>query len=125
MPNRLRVVVAFTGMVAACALGVLYAQHTRRVKEALLKEDLLTMCEAIENYTMNEEVAPQSLEDLVLLHYLYEIPTDPVCPQMGWKIHFGESDLIVRLQLKRVRGLDNVFSSCPGIGANGEAYDTW
>ena len=27
LPNRLRVVVAFTGMLAACALGVLYAQQ--------------------------------------------------------------------------------------------------
>jgi hypothetical protein len=77
------------------------------------------------NYTEYEEEAPRSLEDLVRLHYLYEIPTDPVCPRLDWKMDFGESNLILGLKLKRVRGLVNVFSNCPKIGSDGKAYDTW
>jgi hypothetical protein len=83
------------------------------------------MREAIWDYTEYEEQAPQSLEDLVRLHYLYKIPTDPVCLQMDWNTHFGESNLILGLRIKRVNGLDNVFSKCRKIGSNGKAYDTW
>ena len=94
MHNRSRLVVAVASIVTTSASGFLYVRHAQRTEEARLKEDLRTMREAIWHYTEYEEQAPQSLEDLVRLHYLYEIPSDPVCPQMDWNTHFGESNLL-------------------------------
>ena len=47
-------------------------------KEAVLKEDLHVMRNAIDSYTMDKEKAPQSLDDLVQAGYLKSIPTDPM-----------------------------------------------
>jgi hypothetical protein len=125
MRNRLRLVLTISSILAIFGAAFLYARHAQRIREAELKEDLRTIRSAIANYTEYEEEAPQSLEDLVRLHYLYKIPTDPVCPRLDWKMHFGERNLILGLELKRVRGLVNVFSNCPKISSNGKAYDTW
>ena len=49
-----------------------------RDQEATLKRDLRMMREAIDNYTLDKQHAPQSLQDLVDGHHLQEISTDPV-----------------------------------------------
>ncbi len=35
------------------------------------------MRQAIDNYTLDKQQAPQSLDDLVDAHYLREVPVDP------------------------------------------------
>ena len=41
-----------------------YDQSVTRAKEATLKTDLTVMWQAIDNYTLDKEAAPQSLDDL-------------------------------------------------------------
>src|SRR6188768_2773797 len=48
-----------------------------RTKEQTLKDDLRTMRKAIDQYTVDRERAPASLDDLVSAGYLHEIPLDP------------------------------------------------
>ena len=62
-------------IVLACDLaGGCSAQRER---EATLRQNLVTMRQAIDNYTLGKKRVPQSLQDLVNEHYLKEIPTDP------------------------------------------------
>jgi general secretion pathway protein G len=54
-------------------------------KEAALKQDLFVMRQAIEQYTLDKQQAPQSLDDLVSAGYLREVPLDPVTRQKDWQ----------------------------------------
>src|SRR6185312_5778677 len=60
-----------------------YDVSVQRAKEATLKTDLAVMRQAIDNYTLDKEAAPQSLDDLVnpQAPYLREVPIDPMTHQ--------------------------------------------
>src|SRR5579859_6120882 len=60
-----------------------YQRSLLRSKEAVLKEDLQEMRKAIDNYTMDKQAAPQSLDDLVP-EYLHTIPVDPISNAKDW-----------------------------------------
>jgi general secretion pathway protein G len=94
----------------------------RRMREAVLKQDLQTMRQAIDNYTMDKQEAPHSLQDLVDAHYVHEIPIDPACEKLDWNPHFGET---VLPNNRMVSGVDNVFSGCSKSGSNGILYSSW
>jgi len=65
-------------LVAVLAGGLFYLRYSlRRTREATLKQDLVTMRMAIDNYTLEKQHGPRSLHDLVREHYLKEIPMDP------------------------------------------------
>ena len=70
----------------------------------MLREDLRTMGEAIVNYTMYEEQAPQSLKDFVRLHYLYEIPCGPGLPANGLEHAFCRKRSVRRTGGKKDAG---------------------
>jgi len=50
--------------------AVIYDKTVKRARESVLRQDLQTMRQAIDNYTLDKQQAPQSLEDLVEGHYL-------------------------------------------------------
>src|SRR3990167_1290349 len=54
-----------------------YRTSIIRSKEAVLRDDLFTLRSVIDQYTLDKQEAPQSLEDLVANGYLREIPIDP------------------------------------------------
>ena len=51
-----------------------YDMAVQRSREAVLKHDLQVMREAIDNYTLDKQAAPQSLDDLQQAGYLRDIP---------------------------------------------------
>jgi general secretion pathway protein G len=102
--------------------AIAYDKTVVKAREAVLKQDLQTMRQAIDNYTMDKQQAPQSLEDLVDAHYLREIPIDPVSQQKDWVLHFGDTVLVPD---QSGTGVDDVHSGSEAVGSNGEAYNTW
>src|SRR5690348_10722346 len=72
-------------LIIVCAmisilLGIsvpIYKIHLLHANEAVLKQDLRTMRDAIDQYTQDKMKAPQGLEDLVSGGYLHGIPKDP------------------------------------------------
>ena len=73
---ELMIVMAIIVILVGIAAGN-YSKSVLRSKEAVLKQDLQEMRKAIDNYTMDKQAAPQSLDDLVP-QYLHAIPVDPV-----------------------------------------------
>src|ERR1700726_2598412 len=69
-----------------------YDRSVQRAKEATLKTDLQVMRQAIDNYTLDKEAAPQSLEDLVnpQAPYLREVPVDPMTRAKDWHLAYGD-----------------------------------
>ena len=94
----------------------------RREREATLKRDLLVMRYAIDQYTLDKQQAPQSLQDLVNGHYLKEIPTDPFTLKKDWVPYIGD---IVLSTDQTMTGIADVHSNSTQVGSNGSAYNTW
>jgi general secretion pathway protein G len=102
--------------------AIAYDKTVLHAREAVLKQDLQTMRQAIDNYTLDKQQAPQSLEDLVESHYLREIPIDPVSHQKDWVTHFGDTVLSPE---QTGTGMDDVHSGSDATGSDGTPYNTW
>jgi general secretion pathway protein G len=102
-----------------------YDRSVQRAKEATLKTDLQVMRQAIDNYTLDKESAPQSLEDLVnpQAAYLREIPTDPMTRTKDWHLDFG--DLVLSPDQTNNGVVDVHSSSNQTSMTDGTAYNTW
>lgn len=102
-----------------------YDQSVQRAKEATLKTDLAVMRQAIDNYTLDKEAAPQSLEDLVnpQAPYLREVPIDPMTRQKDWHTDYGD---LVMSPDQTNNGIVDVHSSSTMVSrTDGTAYNTW
>ncbi len=55
-----------------------YEHSVWRAREAVLRNDLFTMRSSIDQYTLDKQKAPQSLQDLVSAGYIKAIPKDPI-----------------------------------------------
>jgi general secretion pathway protein G len=98
-------------------------QSTVHAKEAALKQDLSVMRQAIQNYTLDKEQAPQSLDDLVTAGYISAIPVDPITNQKDWDT---ESSDVVLSPDQQAGGLSDVHSSASGVSPfDGSAYSSW
>ncbi len=102
-----------------------YDRAVQHAREATLKSDLQVMRQAIDNYTLDKEAAPQSLEDLTNSQapYLREIPTDPITRAKDWHLDFG--DLVLSPDQTN-NGIVDVHSSSDQISPfDGNPYSTW
>ena len=72
-----------------------YRANVIAAKEAVLREDLQVMRQAIGSYTVDKQKAPQSLEDLVSAGYLKAIPKDPITGRTDTWITSQSDDMSV------------------------------
>lgn len=80
---ELIVVVTIIGILAGIAMiNIQYAQ--RKAREAALKDNLMTMRKAIDNYYADKQKYPPALTDLVP-GYIRRIPADPITKQTDWE----------------------------------------
>src|SRR5215472_6489648 len=80
---EMMIVVAIIFILLGLAAGR-YDRSVKRARESVLKHDLLVMREAIDNFTLDKQAAPQSMEDLQQAGYLREVPKDPITDQKDW-----------------------------------------
>jgi len=107
-------------IVLTCALAS--ACSTQREREAALRRDLVTMRQAIDNYTLGKKRVPQSLQDLVNEHYLKEVPTDPFTRKKDWVVEFADTELSAD---QTMTGIADVHSTSTQMGSSGIAYNDW
>jgi len=74
---ELMVVVALISVLAGMGV-VMYRNSIKRTQEAVLREDLFRMRDAIDQYYADKAKYPASLEALVAEGYLRQIPRDPI-----------------------------------------------
>jgi len=118
---ELMIVISIILILIGMAAGM-YQKSIQHAREATLKQDLQVMRSAIDNYTLDKQQAPQSLDDLVDGHYLREVPMDPVSHQKDWVAHFGDTVLSPD---QSGSGIDDVHSGSEQIGSDGTPYNTW
>jgi general secretion pathway protein G len=118
---ELMIVISIILILVGIAAGM-YQKSILHAREAVLRQDLQTMRQAIDNYTLDKQQAPQSLDDLVDAHYLREVPVDPITRQKDWTTHFGDTVLTPE---QTGSGIDDVHSGSDQVGTNGQPYSTW
>jgi general secretion pathway protein G len=84
---ELMVVIAIILVLIGMAAGR-YEKSILRSREAVLKQDLTTMRNAIQQYTLDKAAGPGSLDDLVSAGYLREVPVDPMTRARDWHTDF-------------------------------------
>jgi general secretion pathway protein G len=100
-----------------------YKESIQSAREAVLREDLHTMRDAIDSYTMDKQKAPQSLDDLVQNGYLREIPIDPTThTKDSWVTDTGDAMFSID---QTEPGIDDVHSGSDETGSDGQAYSSW
>jgi general secretion pathway protein G len=119
---ELMIVMTIIGLLAAIAIPN-YIRSVNKAKEAVLKEDLHVIRNAIDSYTVDKEKAPQGLDDLVQAGYLKTIPVDPMSSRSDTWIT-GQSDAMSDIN-ETQGGIDDVHSGSQGVSSEGTTYNTW
>ncbi len=119
---ELMVVMLIIGVLAAIAIPS-YVASVKNAKEAVLKEDLHVMRNAIDSYTMDKQKAPQSMDDLVQSGYLRELPKDPMTHSSETWVTATDDTLESIDQTEP--GINDVHSGSQEVGTDGQAYSTW
>lgn len=119
---ELIIVMAVIAILASIAIPR-YLASVKSAKEAVLKEDLHVMRDAIDSYTMDKGKAPQSLDDLVQAGYLKAIPTDPMTHSNETWV--TQTDDTLESIDQSEPGVNDVHSGSQETSTNGEMYSTW
>lgn len=100
-----------------------YQQHVRRAREAVLREDLYQMRNAIDQYSLDKLRAPQSLDDLVSAGYLREVPVDPFTSSRDtWLV--VQEDVLLSVDQNQP-GITDVRSGSSLSSSDGSPYSSW
>ncbi|MFZ0211531.1 MAG: type II secretion system protein [Candidatus Acidiferrales bacterium] len=111
-------------MILAGMAAVRYDRSITRAKEAALHHDLSVLRSAIEQYTLDKEQAPQSLDDLVSAGYLGEIPNDPITGAKDWVV--VTSDVLMSPDETSSGGITDVHSASDAVSSfENTAYSSW
>jgi len=119
---ELMIVMTIIAVLAAIAIPS-YVASVKSAREAVLKEDLHVMRNAIDSYTMDKEKAPQSLDDLVQSGYLREIPKDPMTHATDTWVTSTDETLMSIDQSEP--GVNDVHSGSQEVGSDGQPYSSW
>lgn len=95
-----------------------YFHSVEKSKEAVLREDLSTMRDAIDKYYGDNGQYPEALETLVTKKYLRAIPADPITETAATWVPVPPTDT-------DKGGVFDVKSGAPGKGLDGTAYADW
>ncbi len=95
-----------------------YFHSLDRSKEAVLRQDLAVMRDAIDKYYADLAHYPEALTDLVEHHYLRSIPLDP-------ETKSSETWTAVLSEDTEVPGVRDVHSGSPAVASDGTAFANW
>jgi len=100
-----------------------FTRHVQGAKEAVLKEDLHVMRTAIDSYTVDQQKAPQTLDDLVNDGYLRAVPLDPITnSSQSWRLVMEDAVTSVD---QTMPGIYDVRSGSDQKSLEGTPYAEW
>jgi len=118
----LMIVLTIIMILASIAAGR-YDRSVQRSREAVLKQDLYTMRQAIQQYTLDKQASPSSLDDLVSAKYLGSIPVDPITRAKDW--HVDSEDVLLTPE-QTSSGITDVHCSSDTISPfENTPYSSW
>jgi len=114
---ELIVALAIVGLILTIAAPK-YFGNVDKSKEAVLREDLYILRDAIDKYYADKQKYPEALEDLVTAKYLRSIPIDPFTLS-------ARSWVLVPPEDPSLGVVANVRSSAPNTARDGSWYKDW
>jgi len=119
---ELMIVMALIVILAAIGLAM-HANSQTRAREAVLKEDLFRLRDAIDQYYADKNQYPASLDALVSDKYLRAIPVDPFTQSADtWQTTMSESD---PTNPSAQPGIYDVKSGSDRTAMDGSEYSSW
>lgn len=119
---ELLIVMILIVLLASIVL-VQYGTAVTRSKEAVLKEDLFRMREAIDEYYADKNRYPPSLEALVEDKYMRSVPVDPFTNSSDtWQETTADPD--PRNPTAEI-GISDVHSGSEATALDGSRYSEW
>ena len=116
------VVISLVVILAAIAMAN-YGTGVTRSKEAVLKEDLFRLRDAIDQFYADRGAYPPVLQDLVEAGYLRNVPVDPFTrSSASWQTVSSEFDPTDPTALP---GVFDVRSGAAGQAIDGTVYAEW
>ncbi|HSD60478.1 MAG TPA: prepilin-type N-terminal cleavage/methylation domain-containing protein [Burkholderiales bacterium] len=114
---ELLVVMAIIALLLALA-APRYFKSVNRAEEAVLKENLTLLRDALDKYYADNGKYPPDLEELVKKRYLRKIPDDPIAGgATAW--------ILVPPDSPEKGGVYDVRSGAPGNSLSGTPYVDW
>jgi general secretion pathway protein G len=119
---ELMVVMAIISVLLAIALPI-YQKSIIRAKESVLRTNLFNLRSMIDEYTIDKQQAPQSLQDLVTEGYFRQIPVDPMTGSSEtWRVTMEDTPVSGE---SGTPGIWDVKSGSDKIGLDGTPYSDW
>jgi len=119
---ELLIVMSIVTILVSIAIPV-YQRSIIRSKETVLKSNLFTLRQVIDEYTYDKQKAPQALQDLVQQGYLREVPRDPMTDSnTTWRIVMEDALQSVD---QTEPGIFDVHSGSDKTGLDGTPYAEW
>ncbi len=119
---ELMVVITIIMILLGIAAGR-YERSITRSKEAVLRQDLFTMRQAIDQFTLDKQRAPTSLDELISADYLRALPVDPMTNKKDWQTQYED---VVLSPDQTGTGISDVHSASNQVSPfEGTAYSTW
>ena len=114
---ELLVVMSIIALLLALAVPR-YFHSVTRAQEAVLKENLALIRDALDKHYGDTGTYPANMEALVTKRYLRKMPQDPVTESaITW--------ILIAPEQPEKGGVFDVKSGAPGNSLAGEAYSTW
>jgi general secretion pathway protein G len=126
---ELIIVITIIGILATIAIPNLKNTPTR-ANEAVLRTNLHTMRDVLDQYYGDKGYYPASLEELVSAGYLRIIPLDPITKSNeSWVVEYEELDPerppAETEQSEEGPGIIDVHSGSERLSLDGEPYSEW
>jgi general secretion pathway protein G len=116
------IVLTIIGILVTIAIPM-YQSTVLHARETVLKDNLRTLRNVIDQYTADKKKAPQLLDDLVQGGYLRELPEDPITNSVEtWEPVF---DTTSASPDQTETGITDVRSGSSATSSEGTPYNTW
>src|SRR5689334_25268455 len=100
-----------------------YRTSIIHARESVLKQDLFQLRSLIQQYTLDKQKAPQSLDDLVSAGYIKQIPKDPFTGSADtWTT--DQEDVLLSVDQQQP-GIVDVHSGSSQNSTEGTPYSSW
>jgi len=119
---ELMVVMAIISIILSIALPI-YTKSLIRAKESVLRNNLFTMRNMIDEYTVDKQKAPESLQALVSDGYLRQVPQDPMTgSDSTWRVIMEDTPVGGS---NNPPGIFDVKSGSDKTSLEGTPYSEW
>jgi general secretion pathway protein G len=117
----IELLVVVTLIVVLAGIGMsTYSTSVARAKEAVLREDLFKMRDAIDQFYADKGTYPPDLSSLVSEGYMRQIPRDPFTESSDtWQVVMSEPDAA---NPNATPGVFDVKSGAEGVSLDGTPY---